>query len=188
MGLSIHFSGTLISPSLIRSLSSEVEDICNSLAWECQPVQTAALNGIVFTPPECESLFLTFTHEGRLSSPLQTEMEETYQKAGLDASMIYWSSVKTQYAGIAIHKVIIELLRYLSRTYFQHFELKDEGSYWETNDEAVLQAQFDAFNLAMQTVTDAFTGMQRQAGESTDDLAARIEAVLKELRQKQKKQ
>lgn len=187
MGLSIHFSGTLISPSLNKSLSNEVEDICNSLAWECTPIETAALNGIVFTPPECEPVFLTFTDEGRLFSPLQTEMEETYKKAGLDASMMYWLSVKTQYAGIAIHKLMIELFRYLSRTYFEHFELKDEGLYWETNDEAVLQAQFDAYEFALQTVTDALTGMQRQDGEGTSDLATRIEAVLKELRQKQNK-
>ena len=60
--------------------------------------------------------------------------------------------------------------------------------YWETNDETVLQAQFAAYELALQTVTDALTGMQRQAGESTADLATRIEAVLKELRQKQNKQ
>lgn len=151
-------------------------------------MQTAALNGIVFTPPECESVFLTFTAEGRLFSPLQTEMEETYKKAGLDASMIYWSSVKTQYAGIGIHKVIIELFRYLSRTYFKQFELKDEGLYWETNDEAVLQAQFDAYELALQTVTDALAGMQKKAGESTSDLATRIETVLKQLRQKRNNQ
>jgi hypothetical protein len=188
MGLSIHFNGTLLTPSLITPLSTEVLDLCNSLAWESQLFQTKALNGIAFTPPKCEPVFLTFTNEGRLLSPLQTEMEEPYKKAGLDASMIYWCSVKTQYAGIAIHKVIIELFRYLSRTYFKDFELKDEGLYWETNDEAVLQAQFDAYELALQTVTDALTGMQRQTGESTSDLAARIETVLKELKQKQNKQ
>ena len=188
MGLSIHFTGTLLTPSLIAPVSTEVHDICNSLAWEWQYIQTAQLNGIVISPPVCEPVFLTFTNEGRLFSPLQTEMEEHYKKAGLDPSLVYWSSVKTQYAGIAIHQVIIELFRYLSRTYFKHFELKDEGLYWETNDEAVLQAQFEAYELALQTVTNALTGMERQAGESTSDLAARIESVLKELRQKQSKQ
>jgi len=184
MGLSIHFTGTLLTPSLIAPVSTEVLDICNSLTWEWQYIKTAALDGIVFSAPECEPVFLTFTNEGRLFSPLQTEMEETHNKGGLDPSMIYWSSIKTQFAGIAIHQVIIELFRYLSRKYFKHFELKDEGLYWETNDEAVLQAQFDKYELALQTVTDALTGMERQAGESTSDLATRIEAVLKQLKQK----
>lgn len=188
MGLSIHFSGTLFIPSLISPLSTEVFDLCKSLAWESQVIQTAALHGIVFSPPACEPVFLTFTNEGRLFSPLQTEMEETYNKAGLDPSLIYWSSVKTQYAGIAIHQMIIELFHYLSRKYFKHFDLKDEGLYWETSDETVLKAQFNAYELAVQTVTDALNGMERLSGESTNDLATRIEVVLKQLRQKQNKQ
>ncbi len=181
MGLSIHFSGTLLSPSLMSALSNEVLDICNSLVWSWQYIKTKELNGIAFTPPECENVFLTFTAEGNLCSPLQINMEETYKKAGLDPSMIYWSSVKTQYAGIAIHKVLIELFRYLSKTYFKSFELKDEGLYWETNEEAVLKKQFQAYELALLTVTDALTGLQKQTGESTIQLTERIEEVLKQL-------
>ncbi|MFY7840117.1 MAG: hypothetical protein ACOVP7_07560 [Lacibacter sp.] len=186
MGLSIHFSGTLTHASSITALSNEVMDICNSLEWEYQQINTSALNGIVFTAPECEPFFLTFTAEGRLFSPLQTGMEETYRKAGLDASLIYWSSVKTQYAGITIHKALIELLRYISRTYFKHFELKDEGLYWETNDEAILKAQFDAYERTLQAVTDALSGMKKTANESTIELAARIEEVLKQISKRNK--
>ena len=59
--------------------------------------------------------------------------------------------------------------------------------YWETSDEKVLQAQFDAYELALQTVTDALKGMPRHAGESASDLATRMEAVLKQLQAKQDK-
>ncbi len=184
MGLSIHFCGTLAQPLSINGLVDEVTDICNSLLWEWKLITASSLNGIVFSAPECEPVFLTFTSTGKLFSPLQEGMEETYRKAGLDPSMIYWQSVKTQFAGIAVHKALIKLFRYLSQKYFQHFELNDEGLYWETNDEGVLKTQFQKYELGLQAVTDALSGMQQQTGESPTDLAARIEAVLKQLQQR----
>lgn len=184
MGLSIHFCGTLAQSSSINTFVDEVTDICDSLAWKWKRITTTSLNGIVFSVPECEPVFFTFTSAGKLCSPLQEGMEETYRKAGLDLSLIFWQSVKTQFAGITVHKALIALLRYLSQKYFQQFELNDEGLYWETNDEEVLHAQFQKYELALQAVTDALAGMQKQTGESTTDLAARIEAVLKQLQQR----
>lgn len=53
---------------------------------------------------------------------------------------LYTLSVKTQFAGTAIHKTIIELFRYLyKKNYVLEFNLIDDGEYWETGDENLLE-------------------------------------------------
>ncbi|MGE5395293.1 MAG: hypothetical protein ACM3P1_11145 [Candidatus Saccharibacteria bacterium] len=65
--------------------------------------------------------------------------------------------MKTQYAGIDIHRNVIQLFRYLNEKYLADFTLTDEGEYWETNDETVLKENFkrytdliDGFSLILE--------------------------------------
>ena len=58
-------------------------------------------------------------------------------------------SVKTQFAGQDAHITLLKFLRYLEAKYFTHFYLVDEGGYWETNDEAVLKAQFEKYEFIL---------------------------------------
>lgn len=178
MGLSIHYSGQIKSCELIGALIAEVKDICESVDWSCHPL-TNDIKGICFSPPGCEPIFLTFLANGRMCSPINLQYQDIYEKNGLDPELMYTTSTKTQYAGIEAHKAIIKLLRYLKDKYFSVFELNDEGMYWETNDEQVLQSQFARYEAALNVLADALNEMNTVPGESAGSLADRIEQAIK---------
>ena len=77
-----------------------------------------------------------------------------------DKDLLYMLFTKTQFAGPAIHKAIIEIFRHLKKSnYFEEFNLMDEGQYWETGDEKLLEDKFkevggliDSFALALETL------------------------------------
>ena len=87
-------------------------------------------------------------------------------------------STKTQFAGIEAHKAIIKLLKHLDKKYLKDFTLVDEGSYWETGDDKILQKQFDNYNAAMDIFCDALKDMTAIPGESAESLADRLERLL----------
>ena len=90
MGLTLHYSARLRRPEQLPELCDEITDICESLHWPCRPVdmtfdaepqyvpdesgdgkvKQVPLRGVVFTPPECETVSLTFTPTWRLSSAM----------------------------------------------------------------------------------------------------------------------
>lgn len=158
MGLSIHYSGSLKSPELLPALIAEVKDIVEIYKWkfhifdEAFPAEgffkqgfSQNIYGICFTPPGCETVKLCFLSNGRMSGPasLQLYGAATTQP---ESDYLYMLSVKTQYAGIEIHKLIIHLFKYLSHKYLQGFTIVDEGKYWETGNEQRLQAIFKRYN------------------------------------------
>lgn len=70
---------------------------------------------------------------------------------------LYMLSTKTQFAGITAHKLIIHILKHIRKKYLDDFIVYDEGKYWETGDEKLLQkifsnyeAAFDIFESALQ--------------------------------------
>jgi hypothetical protein len=182
MGLSIHYSGTIKEMALLEKLITEAGDICKSLQWDFGLLDgnnTDKIKGIYFSPKECEPLFLTFLPNGRLCSPVNLMNRNIYDGYTLDKELLYTTSTKTQFAGIDAHKAIIKLLQYLKEQYFSVFELTDEGMYWETNDEEVLQSQFHKYEFALNSVTAALSEMKWVPGETATSLAGRIEEILK---------
>jgi 5'-deoxynucleotidase YfbR-like HD superfamily hydrolase len=93
-------------------------------------------------------------------------------------------STKTQYAGSTIHKIIIHLLKYLSQKYFQDFELTDEGKYWETEDETILEKNFKAYNDLVEGFVDSVNNYPINNTESFTDYFERIIKMLAEKRNK----
>lgn len=183
MGLSIHYSGTIKDVALIDKLTTEVTDICQSFNWSYHIISepnTYHLNGILFSPEECEPIFLTFLSNGRMCSFVNLMNKDLYLKNGLDEELVYTTSTKTQFAGIDVHIAVIKLLRYLKEKYFLAFELSDEGMYWETMDENVLKKQFAKYDFLLNAVADSLSKMKRVTGESASSLADRIEKMLKE--------
>src|SRR6266508_4286767 len=146
MGLSIHYSGKIKNTDLIPNLVEEVKDICISLQWKYHLFDDELVKGICFSPPECEPLFFTFSKTGVLCSPVLLQYKIH------PATTI---SVKTQFAGIEAHKAVIKLLKHLKAKYFTEFELNDEGGYWESDDEQILQQQFRNYELILDTVSEA---------------------------------
>ena len=59
------------------------------------------------------------------------------QRSGID-----YVSVKTQFAPTEIHISIIKLLKHLKNKYILDLEVLDEGCYWETEDNKLLNKKF----------------------------------------------
>ena len=154
MGLSIHYKGNLRTKAALPLLIEEVKDIVEIYKWPYHVFETdfpvnhfgrkkikTNLYGISFTPPECETVSLTFLSNGTLIDYLSWVIYIKSQAR--DQSILQGgASVKTQYAGAAIHKLLIHIMDHLSKKYFRHFEMMDEGEYWETRDEKRLDKNF----------------------------------------------
>jgi uncharacterized protein YsxB (DUF464 family) len=83
-------------------------------------------------------------------------------------------SVKTQYAGLETHAIIIDFFRFIATKYLKNFTISDEGQYWESNDKKVLQAQFERYN----SILDTFTlGLETIAPSTNESLIEYIERV-----------
>jgi hypothetical protein len=183
MGLSIHYSGTIKDIARIDELVAEVADICQSLNWTYHIIKEPnadPLNGICFSPEDCEPIFLTFLPDGRMCSPVNVMNRDIYESNGLDAELIYTTSTKTQFAGADAHMTVIKLLRYLKEKYFAVFELDDEGKYWETMDSTIFLKQFAKYEFLLNAVADALTGMKTMQGDTPLSLTDRIEKKLKD--------
>jgi hypothetical protein len=182
MGLSVHYSGTIRSMTLVNHLIDETADICESMYWNYRIITEPGdegLNGIVFSPENCEPVFLTFLPNGRMCSPINLMNKNFYTLNGFDPDLTYTTSTKTQFAGPDTHIALLKLLRYLKEKYFGNFELDDEGYYWGTNDEKILSQRFDEYNQAISTVKEVLTEMHHIPSENAESLTKRIEDVLK---------
>lgn len=87
---------------------------------------------------------------------------------------LYMLSVKTQFAGSTTHKLIVHLLKYLSKKYLYEFNVFDEGNYWETGDEVLLEQIFEKYNYLLNAVGDALESMPLKKGESFETYFSRI--------------
>ena len=199
MGLSIHYRGHLKNPDLISSITDELTDICLSLGWETSRLDEdfsrentsrlvhtkegaringhLPLKGVGIAPGNgCEGVSFFFDREGNLIAPL------TMAISGPVKGELPWAAVKTQYSPLDIHITIIKLFRYLKKKYFEIFEVKDEGSYWETGDEVLLRKKMEFLAGKI----EAFGKMLSEVDVSIDpdisphELADRIEELLRD--------
>ena len=178
MGLSIHYSGYIRDRNLLSPLIEEVTDICKSLGWASHIFNDEDIQGVSFAPKKSEPVFLTFDQEARTLSPTSIIVGDIYEAYQLPKELRFTTSTKTQFAGIEAHKAIIKFLKHLDKKYLKDFTLIDEGSYWETGDENILQKQFDNYNAVMDIVSEALNEMTAVPVESTESLADRLERLL----------
>jgi hypothetical protein len=196
MGLSIHYSGSFSAEASLQAMIEEVKDIAEIHKWRyfafddefpADSLGKVAYNqdiyGICFTPPECETVWLSFLSNGKMSSPshLQFFGNSTIRE---EQEYLYMLSVKTQYAGIEIHKLIIHLFKYLNGKYLRDFTLSDEGEYWETGDEKLLQDTFKRYTALIEGFAASIENYPLKSGESFE---AYFERLLKQVQEKNKK-
>lgn len=186
MGLSIHYRGSFNELASLSEMMEEVKDIAEIYKWkytifdDAFPVKEFGkqtnkqrIFGISFMPPECEPVWLTFLSNGRMSNPSLLEFfgKNDHQE---EQKYLYMVSTKTQYAGIEIHKLIIHLLKYISSKYLKDFTLSDEGNYWETGDEKLLQDIFTRYTDLIAGVRNSFENYPINPEESFEDYFARL--------------
>jgi len=182
MGLSIHYTGTIRNISFIDQLIDETADVCESMKWEYTIIKEQGdegVNGIVFSPENCEPLFLTFLPNRRMCSPVSLRNKDLYAANGLDPELVYWTSTKTQFSGPDTHIALLKFLKHLKEKYFEELTLDDEGYYWATNDEKVLFQRFQEYNYLLDAVAETLSSIPSVPGENAESLADRIEEVLK---------
>ncbi|MBN1769584.1 MAG: hypothetical protein JXR50_06415 [Prolixibacteraceae bacterium] len=87
---------------------------------------------------------------------------------------LYMLSVKTQFADLEVHAVVIDFFRYISAKYLKNFTLSDEGQYWESKNKKVLQAQFDRYNSILDTFTLGLESIPPNTGENLESYLVRV--------------
>jgi hypothetical protein len=196
MGLSIHYSGRIKNAASLPSLVEEVIDISKVHNWEYHLYETKfpdnALNsqlffspvyGISFTPPESETISLTFLSNGIMACPTRIHFFAN-SKSEVERSYIFTNSVKTQYAGAVIHQLIIHILQYLNDKYFEDFQLKDESLYWDTKDENIMREKFKEYDQLIDNFSLSVQSLPIKAGESLQSYFDRVMAHINNLKKR----
>lgn len=171
MGVCINYRGTLKSPKKVFEFIEEIEDICKILEWrytiidedwtkpsdirftndpitqELEIVGNAYLKGIIFTPPDCESMQFLFDDKGKMTDLTQKAIENSFKK---ERSVYQWT--KTQFAGAEVHITLIGLLKYIKKAYMPNLTVKDEGEYWETENRELLEQNMGIINSAIEII------------------------------------
>lgn len=186
MGLSIHYSGSFRNDTHLKEMIAEIKDIVSVFQWEYRIYEESFpdnsfdekkydqdVYGISFTPPKCETIFVTFLSNRKMVSPVSL-MFFGKDSETPNEKYLYNISVKTQYSGIENHKLIIHLFRYLNENYFQYFKMFDEGQYWETLDEELLQNIFARYTRLMDDFSSALESHSKTSDETFTDYFQRL--------------
>jgi len=192
MGLSIHYNGRISEKQLLTEMIAELEEISKVHGWNYTifermfPEEISSTNehdgklyGMCFVPPGSEPVSVLFLSNGRMCGPMQLQCwgdstDETERK------YLYMISVKTQYAGAEIHKMVIHIFKYLNKSYLADFTMTDEGQYWETNDEELLDENFERYTLLINSFISALEHNQRKTGEDIEEYIIRMMKEIKE--------
>ena len=196
MGLSIHYSGSLSNPDYLSEIIEEVKDIAEVFKWEYNiyeerfPENTFGktdynqnIYGISFTIPDCETISISFLSNGKISCPLHLQFYGKTDKKP-EQEFLYMLSVKTQFVGSELHKFIIHLFQYLTKKYFKDFKMIDEGGYWESGNEKILEQNFQKYTDLLNSFSSAIKNQPIKSGESFE---AYFERLLKQIHDKKKK-
>ncbi|MCZ2100520.1 MAG: hypothetical protein LC107_03170 [Chitinophagales bacterium] len=140
--------------------------------------------GIIVMPPDSEPIYLTFDSEGRLFNPNLKEMLDKNQdgefkvitihidlnedeispiireddKDADQMEIIYSLSVTTENAEIETHAKLVELLKYLSKTYFEDFKIIDETQYPNNKSMDDISHKLEDINRMIEMFQDAMEG------------------------------
>jgi hypothetical protein len=185
MGLSIHFSGRLHKAEYLPALIEEIKDVSNVYGWKYHIYNAHFPNdtfenhtsfeniyGIDFTPTNCETISLAFLSNGVMVCPERI----SFFAHTNNEPHIYTVSVKTQFAGVFVHQLLIRLFKYLNKKYFENFKFNDESHYWETDNESLMQERFKEYNNLLDNVV---LSVQTFPIESGEDMISYFKRLMK---------
>mgnify|MGYP000082404932 CR=1 FL=1 len=186
MGLTFHYSGSFKKDASLHELIGEVKDIAEINDWEYhiydhdlppddygKEIFNDRIYGISFNPTGSEPVWLCFLSNGRLSTPDLLQFYGNPENEA-DRKHLYLVSTKTQYSGMTTHKIIITLLKYIEKKYLTGLKVYDEGQYWETGDEKLLEDIFKRFNTAVDIFGTAVENNEKMPDETYEDYFKRI--------------
>lgn len=186
MGLSIHYSGRIKDAASLPQLIDEVKEIASIYGWKYRIDESSfpgnafdnqehlsPIYGISFTPPKCETISLTFLSNGTMACRAGIYLFGNSKNAS-ERNHIYQLFAKTQFAGVEVHALIINLFRYLSKKYLTEFKMSDEGEYWETGDENLLRKNFKAYDDLLDNFVLSFQTFPIEKGEDLMDYFERL--------------
>jgi hypothetical protein len=119
MGVTIHYSGSLIPSVSAEALVQGASAVAMEMGWEFDSMGTRGTLLTIFPHPDCEPLTLDPNENGALEN---------------------W--VKTQFAGPEIHIQIADFLARIAPC-FETLTVQDEAAFWETRDRTVLEGHMD---------------------------------------------
>lgn len=188
MGLTVHYNGKLKEASSLQKLIEEVIDIAKTEQWNyyvfderfpnnsfSKAINPDNLYGIMMTPPESEPLCLSFLENGRMCGIINFQVFRL--DPNIDEMQLYSVSTKTQYVGSEIHKKLILLLDYINTNYLIDFKCIDEGQFWETRDEKLLDEIFERYTNLISSFTDALTIFPVEKKESIEAYCIRMAEI-----------
>ena len=181
MGLSIYYTGMLRREQL-PLLISEVADICDDLYWPYQLIQPARdfpIEGLTFSMPGAEKMWLTFLDDGRMSSPEHIISKAIAQRNGIPHDPAMMLNTVVQYAGPDAHMRMIRMLRYISNKYFSAFQMIDESEYWESGNEEKCRDWFIMFNMWMNNMSTGLTKLDGRGHENGETYGLRLRELLR---------
>lgn len=186
MGLGLQYKGKIRDAAMLPLLVEEIKDVAAAHKWKFRVYEERfseyldqdefydnKIFGISFTPPSCETVWLCFLSNGRISGPLQLKFFGRFE-GNEEPEYLYSVSVKTQFSGIDTHVLVVDLFRYLSKKYFSEFEMTDEGRYWETGNKEVLEKNFVKFNEMLNRYTSTAECFPMQENENLESYMNRL--------------
>ena len=188
MGLSIYYKGQLKKAASLVKLIEEITDIAKAENWNyfvfenqfhnnsfSNAINDKNLYGIMISPPESEPLCLSFLGNGKMCGILNFNVFQLDKNIG--ESQLYSVATKTQYAGSEIHKKLIMILDYINPKYLSDFECVDEGHFWETRNEKLLEETFEKYTNLISGLTDSFTIFPMLKDETQEAYCIRIAEI-----------
>jgi hypothetical protein len=185
MGLSIYYSGSFNPSASLKDLIEEVVEIANVYHWKYNVFESnfpqgvfeekydEKIYGVTFTPPSSETVFLSFLSNGRMSSHTNLEFFGNSSDKN-NQQYLYMLSTKTQFCGMKTHMLIVHLLKYLSNKYLLTFQMTDDGKYWETGDEKVLEETFKRYTDFLNSLSDSLDTFPVKTGETMEEYLSRL--------------
>jgi hypothetical protein len=183
MGISIHYNGSLDDPGKKDEFIEELEAIASELKWSSEKIEgnidshNLHCKGVLIGPhKKSEPLAFIIIDDGRLidlPSLILGRIDDRYS---------WYNSIKTQYAPIEIHIAVIKLLKYIKKKFISSLEVIDEGDYWQTEDNDILYEKMSFVSSKIDLLGDMLDAQSAnlKSIKSADELAGRIEKLLKQ--------
>ncbi|MFA6296354.1 MAG: hypothetical protein WC663_03300 [Patescibacteria group bacterium] len=180
MGLTIYYSGKIKDKKLIPDLQKKLIFLSKKKNWQYFLINENGYQGIVLElHPRAESFSIIFNQDGYIVDP-----GSVIYKENLVGKPEFGSFIKTQFAGVKTHLIVIKLLDYLKKNYLIKMDVEDEGEYWETRDTKLLQQRMDFLNMALDIVENKLKHSKIEQKGNLEEMGLEVEQILKSIDKK----